>query len=214
MADETTSDKSLWEPLERHVTALGWVVVSWCELYEELGLLFVDVINPDKSAAVLAAWHEVRSDRTQRHMLLAAVKNTLNSKPSVRKYIRWAIGQIDEMENARNNAVHAPVETTIWSRDSDLLTDLRILVQPRLEANNPRANQMGGYDLEKLFRIHHENTNALILFIRSLRPLVRAAAEPDQLPKKPSLQSTQQAKLPTPQNTEEPPLPLPDATGA
>jgi hypothetical protein len=145
---------------------------------------------------------------------LAAVKNTLNSKPRVRKYIRWAIGQIDEMENARNNAVHAPVETTIWSRDSDLLTDLRILVQPRLETNNPRANQMGGYDLEKLFRIYYENTNALILFIRSLRPLVRTAAEPDQLPKKPSLQSTQQAKLPTPQNTEEPPLPLPDATWA
>jgi hypothetical protein len=72
---------------------------------------------------------------------------------------------------------------------------------------------MGGYDLEKLFQIHYENTNSLILFVRSLKPLVRAAAEPDQLPKKPSLQSTQQAKLPTPQNTEEPPQLLPDAAG-
>jgi hypothetical protein len=74
------SMEPLWEPVEKHAAALGWAVISWCQLYEELALLFATLATPDNKVAAFAAWHQVRSDRTQRHMLRALVDHSETSR--------------------------------------------------------------------------------------------------------------------------------------
>jgi hypothetical protein len=180
------SMEPFWEPVEKHAAALGWAVISWCQLYEELGLLFATLTSPDNRAAALAAWHQVRSDRTQRHMLRAVVGNSLEEKPLVKKYILWAIGKLDSMEDGRNNAVHAPVGIALEAAG--------IVVIPLDEAENPRAEALKGKDLEVEFRRYQRNTDALRSFMRALRARVPLGVSSDHaLPEKPELLSYEQA---------------------
>ncbi len=195
----------LWEPVEKHATALGWTVISWCQLYEEMGLLFAALTTPDNKSAALAAWHEVRSDRTQRHMLRAVVKNSLHRKPLLRKYLLWALGQLDDMENNRNNAVHGPVELALEAAG--------VVFVPAEDAQNPRAESLKGKDLEVEFRRYQENTDALKRFIRELRLRVPEGLPADQLPQKPQLQSYEQAIAQRRESNGQPQSPPPQASG-
>lgn len=169
--------------VERHASALGNVVVSWCRLYEELALWFVDLVNPDNRDALFAAWHEVKSDRTQRHMLRAVAVNSLCGKRGpLRRRLMWTLGEIDRMENKRNDAVHAPVTIGLDDNFS------RIVVFPQLESGNPRAKSLGDANLEEEFRIHQRNTDALRHYLETVRPFLKAGAPLDQLPQRPSLE--------------------------
>jgi hypothetical protein len=183
MAENDSYKGGPFEGVERHASALGWVVLEWCRIYEELGLLFVELVNPDNRQALLAAWHAVKSDRTQRFMLRAVAENSLcGRRAPLRRRILWAIGQLDSMENKRNDAVHAPVAIGL---DENMV---RVAVFPMLTTGNPRAQALVGNDLEKHFRVYQRNTEAIRHYLESLRPFLRAGAPLDQLPRRPQLE--------------------------
>jgi hypothetical protein len=177
------SHPELWTNVEQHAAGLGWAVIAWCQLCEELGLLFAEVSG--NGTVALAAWHQVQSDRTQRAMLRAAVESSLDEKPNVRKYLLWALGQIQSMEDGRNNAVHAPVEL--------VLDTAGISFVPMDATGNPRSEKLKDKDLAVEFRRYQRNADVLCSFIRTLRTLARPGVDASQLPPRPQLLSYEQA---------------------
>jgi hypothetical protein len=118
-------------------------------------------------------------------MLRAVAENSLcGRRAPLRRRILWAIGQLDSMENKRNDAVHAPVAIGL---DEDMVR-VRVAVFAMLTTGNPRAQALVGNDLEKHFRVYQRNTEAIRSYLGSLRPFLRPDAPLDQLPRRPQLE--------------------------
>ena len=98
-----------------YVTALGQLTLAWNELHERMSLLFCTVMGGGYANQFLAIWHTINSDRNQRSVLAAAVENDLNrsNNDATHKYlideIRWICGQVNTLENLRNDALHSPL---------------------------------------------------------------------------------------------------------
>lgn len=117
-----------------YVTALGQLTLAWNDLQESLGTLFWTVMNKRPPMAgdfvdytPLMVWHSVKSDRQQRVMLKAAVGfdgdksgRTIYfdgfNRPQFADDVRWLLIECDKLEDARNNAIHSPLFSTVAFR--------------------------------------------------------------------------------------------------
>jgi hypothetical protein len=100
-----------------YVIALGQLSLAWNDLQESLGALFWTIMSPRPFEGMfvhrepLFVWHAIKSDRSQRNMLQAAVNNlTIDwERPLLVREINWLIDRANSLEDLRNDAIHSPL---------------------------------------------------------------------------------------------------------
>jgi hypothetical protein len=123
---------------EPYLLALGHVTLAWNDLQEQLAEIFWMLLRPTGSAA-LAVWHSTRSDRAQREMLRAVVKTYADNgeefAKTVAPKIEWLLGKAENLEAARNDAIHSPLMSMREGSADGVVT----MVRPSTFQENPRA---------------------------------------------------------------------------
>jgi hypothetical protein len=95
-----------------YATALGQIALAWNGLLERLAFLFCMVMGGGQVNHFFATWYAIKNDRAQRDMLLAATKVDIANLslycPKLKEDITWLLKRCDEIEEARNDALHSP----------------------------------------------------------------------------------------------------------
>ncbi len=128
-----------------YVTALGQLTLAWNDLHETLAILFCSVMGGGFVNQFLAVWHALKSDRSQRDILLAAVTSGLieGGPPRLLADVTWICNQANALEDTRNTALHSPLWGSKW---------LSTTIQPAVGLGHVRAGRLAGKDLLVEFR--------------------------------------------------------------
>lgn len=98
-----------------YVVAIGQIALAWNDLHETLCSLFVTLTGSLDDGMLEAAWQSLPSDRAKRGMLKAAIQqmgpDMRRRNPLAQGEMKWLFGQLDRLEEDRNNAIHAPLST-------------------------------------------------------------------------------------------------------
>ena len=172
---------------DRHASALGRVSLVWTELHEVMGKMFARLVSRDDQTLGLAAWNALSNDRAQRSMLLAVAKATLEKADSRLVELAWAIGQMDSLENNRNDALHSPYTMTIFNGS------IRII--PNYFQGQRRAMNLKDRDLETELTSYQDNIWSIVRYVsaisRALFPTFPrnrlVSTQPTTLPPRPLL---------------------------
>lgn len=176
-------DKQWPKQLDKHATDLGYVAIAWASLHDTLGLFFSMLFSPFGPAPVIeetaiAAWGALKSDRSQREMLEATAKQRLSEDSTARKELLWALGQINRLDNDRNNALHAS-----YSLEFD---DGAFKVVPSPFAGNPRSSALRDRDLSTELQSYVGNIQAIDQFVCDVLVFL-AKGQPPPSPQRPRL---------------------------
>jgi hypothetical protein len=149
-----------------YVAALGQLALAWNGFHETLALLFCSVAREQKptkedprSGQLLAIWHALKSDRSQREILLAAVKNHLwPAYPTkFEDDVKWICNRADSLEDARNDALHSP----LWAFERG---SRETIVMPIVGLGHVRATKLFDKNLLSEFRRCRDTTLILTRF--------------------------------------------------
>ena len=157
--------------------AIGELALVWNDLGMVLSGLFHAVTRIPNGMASDAVWNSVRSDRTQREMIVSLVKlealgYELNT--NLRTEFLWCLVEIGKLEDLRNNAIHSPV-----------YEDHTGTIVAWYELGHPRAKGLANKDLLKEFGWFYDTTVVLRQYCDRLSDCVRRPHEP--LPTRPTL---------------------------
>lgn len=158
-----------------YVTALGQLTLAWNDLHETLAILFCSVMGGGFSNQFLAVWHALKSDRSQRDILLAAVKSGLieGGPPRLLVDVTWICNQADALEDARNTALHSPLWGSKWQSGT--------IIQPQIGLGHVRASRLSGKNLLAEFRWCRDASTVLRNFAMEIdMVLSRGGTWPDQ----------------------------------
>jgi hypothetical protein len=112
----------------------------------------------------LAIWHEIKVDRAQRDILLAAARaGETNGSPFPRLVadLEWVLKQADRVEDARNDALHSP----LWGSHRGPGASV---VVPMTGLGHVRAKKLEAKDLLSEFRWCRDAALVLTAFAREL----------------------------------------------
>jgi hypothetical protein len=156
---------------------IGLCIRSWATLHEMLADMLRFVLKIEYSVS-FAMWHSLKSDLSQRELLLAAVKASRDHLehmvllsqlptpfPQIAIYdaIILAINKITEHSHRRNDAAHSPI---VFSRsffnDEDYEAEVSRYTQ------NPRAAKLKDKELFQYFRWSNACAQEFQLHIRAL----------------------------------------------
>ena len=174
--------------------AVGKVARAWNTLHEDLGRLFVTVSGSDKVwtepraiKVALAIWYAAGSDRVQRDILRAVVNansDRWEKRPKALADLKWLLKCADEVADARNTAVHAPVSIYIgdWGADNTEIWPAYFAAEhPRIKRLD--AKNLHGKRLIAEFEWCQEYAWTLIGFIQKLQSVVSGGRPwPDRPP--------------------------------
>jgi hypothetical protein len=155
-----------------HAAAIGQLAIQWNLLHEAMGFLFLALMKGEHSNQYAEVWSAVASDRAKRDMLLAAAdgmwihpdaKEERQRHEFVRGLVKKLVGAASGLEDARNNAVHAPLAVAVNALRADFGT-----VFPDISLSNARAKRLQNKDLLTEFRWCRDYAYALGLFARAL----------------------------------------------
>jgi hypothetical protein len=104
----------------------------------------------------LAIWNALKSDRSQREILLAAAKATLvnGGSQKLAEEIDWICKRADTLEDSRNDALHSP----LWGAPRGPGAPI---VSPVVGLGHVRANKLLGKNLLTEFRWCRECSTVL-----------------------------------------------------
>lgn len=113
-----TANRTL-SPLESnlvrsHGRKIGEVIHAYNAAHAALFVLFWRLAANAKYELAIDLWHTAKSDRSQRDMMEAVVRNTDNLNKTYKKALLWAIGSLNELSQFRNDAAHTDM---IWYYD-------------------------------------------------------------------------------------------------
>jgi hypothetical protein len=176
-----------------YVTALGQLALAWNDLQESLADLFWtammngppvagDVVN----YAALWVWHSIRSDRSQREMLKAAINRSSVDwkRPKFQEDANWLLKKIVGLEDRRNDAIHSPLFLTTRSLWGVGLGPEKIA--PAVWLFNPRAIKLSERtQLLSEFRYCRDTSITLADYARAINGALINPRRP--WPDKPSL---------------------------
>ena len=130
-----------------HALALGQLALGWNGLHQTLCVLYCQVMGGKAANQHLAVWNALTSDRTQRQILLAAVKNDFEGARPVgfEDDIKWLCARADVIEEGRNNALYSPL--WVFERMGGAK-----LVMPMIGLGHVRAAKLFDKDLLAEFR--------------------------------------------------------------
>jgi hypothetical protein len=129
--------------LEPYQLALGKVAHAWNHMQENLGMLFCGLSGLDDTMG-LGIWHALKSDRSQRDLLEAAILaaslgEDFNSDfPTAKEDIEWLLKKVNALADGRNSAIHAPIFS---------LTSGEAEIRPLTIYRNPNAAKLLGKDI-------------------------------------------------------------------
>jgi hypothetical protein len=106
-----------------YVAALGQLTLAWNDLHLALAMLFCSVMGGGNVGPFLAIWNALKSDRSQRDILLAAAMAILHNGGSLKlaEEITWICKRTDVLEESRNNDLHSPLWGTRRGSDDTLV---------------------------------------------------------------------------------------------
>lgn len=195
---------------------LGRLVREWALLHEELASkLFLPITRCEINVG-LAIWHSIRSDLSQREMLMAAA----STSAAVRDLVPWSreevdntsafaevkkfIGEINGFAHRRNNLVHGPI-IMINNRDG------AYEMTPRTWNNSPKSFSMLGRDLIQYCRYSHAFCRDAKIFTHHLNQYLFAQTPlPNKFSPRP-ISQFRTRKQDNSQNTPRPPSPPPQS---
>lgn len=130
-----------------YVAAIGQVALAWNDLHESLCSLFVSLTGIVDDEMLEAAWQSLPSDRAKRGMLKAAIQqmgyDAKKRNPLAQSEMKWFFGQLDRLEEDRNNVIHAPLSTfshPSWQLLAKAL-NLTPSRQPGVQPDDVRSNR-------------------------------------------------------------------------
>jgi hypothetical protein len=198
------SQEQLQSEFTPYAVELGLLVYSWNRLQDALLRLFSILLGPHSLSLAGAIWYAINSDRTQRQMLLNAVKVATLSDERAREDIKWIIDHAERFEDRRNNAIHSPL-TFMTDHSGTTLTSAWF-------TGHPRAKKLRDKNLLEEFRWYGETAAVLATFaIRIYHRLAQHDTlknEPwPERPQLPQLRQSEPRKAAPPQKTPKSPPP-------
>jgi len=140
-----------------HATAIGQLAIQWNLLHEALGLVFLSVMQGGHGNQYAQVWSAVPSDGAKREMLLAASEGAWlhpdapeeqnRRRELVRALVKELVKAATALEDARNNAIHAPLTVALNALRPDFGA-----ISPDISLNNKRAQRLLNKDLLAEFR--------------------------------------------------------------
>lgn len=193
-----------------YVMAIGQIALAWNDLHESIGVLFNSITTIATDDKVQAAFQAIDSDRLKRKMLKAAFSQLdakeIRLNPTAVDDIKWACGQIDALEEARNNAIHSPLHMFVFSREFNLPHG----VLPNDVYGNTRAAKLRNKDLLTEYRYVRDATIVLRDFIDGIEESWNWTYRRSSAPVRPQLPNRgQKNPRPTKRSDRTTQLPLP-----
>jgi hypothetical protein len=175
-------------------TALGQLTLAWNDLHETLAMLFCSVMGGGFSNQYLAVWHSIPSDRTQRNALVAAVEAGLieGGHPQLLEDVKWIRARAEELEEARNNALHSP----LWGTPP--MGKAPPIIRPAIGLGHIRANKLAGKDLLAEYRYCRDATTVVRNFAIEIDKVMSKGGEWPKQPKLPHRNQKSRPKQPKP----------------
>src|SRR5436190_23951904 len=142
-----TSDEQRQANRDAHALAVGRIVLEWAEYHELLGEVYATLAGD--WAQALERWHNIRSDRAQRLLLLTEV-GKLPTGSKARTELEWIVAATDgTLAEGRNIGAHAP----LMSYTDE---DGKHFILPLAMFGNKRAQQLAGLDILKEYERFRE----------------------------------------------------------
>jgi hypothetical protein len=167
---------------EAYFTALGKVAHEWNHMQEELGKVFCIVSGLDNSMG-MALWHALKSDRSQRDLLDAAIRTAASDEawaekfPAAEQGVVWLVKQVNILAERRNDAIHAPCSIVPGEADLEIFAVSFF--------SNPRAKNLRGKDILQEFAWYEQCAETLKRHARELQAALADAHLP--WPERPQL---------------------------
>ncbi|MBO6781989.1 MAG: hypothetical protein JJ899_01735 [Alphaproteobacteria bacterium] len=162
-----------------YATAIGEMALAWNDLHETLKGLFWASSGIPNGIIAYSIWYSSKSDRAQRDMLraLAATKALGNAIPhNIKPEIIWLVGQVDKLEDFRNDVLHSPF----------LISDGET-VSPSWQSGHRRAKKLADKNLLKEIDWFYDASLVIRDYAWELDRAIRVHPEP--LPKRPKLRN-------------------------
>jgi len=170
--------KAAENALTSYHLALGKVAHAWNIMQEQLGMLFCEVAGLDRTMG-MGIWHALKSDRTQRDLLEAALTAASRNEewsrrfPKAKSEIEWILWKIKARAEDRNSAIHAPVSVPFGSTEAT--------VKPLMWNGNPLARNLGDKDILAEFEWYVAYFRAIRMYAGQITHyLCGGAAWPDR----------------------------------
>ena len=186
-------DRYLEPELEPYVTALGQFALAWNDLQYNLCELFslACLDQPPRAGDTISylphyVWHAIKSDRSQRDMLEAAIKHSkLGAGSEFGKHGKWLVDKVGSLEERRNNILHSPLIVLHVGNDSRKII-------ANMYGRNPRAVKLNmAVDLLEEVRSARDNAIKLSDYAYLLAMALMGAPR-TAWPDKPELQGQRQ----------------------
>lgn len=140
--DDAKDERFQDEVFEPYALAIGQAVLAWNDLHKWLGVLLESILFPrgsGDSSHLYSFWEAMTQDRAARDLLKAAASHKFSLRvhgpgsdgaASMEK-IKWLLGQVDRLEQLRNDIVH-----------TTLIRDASNIVQVSCEDGASRAARL------------------------------------------------------------------------
>jgi len=139
-------------------------------------------------------WHAIRSDRSQRDMLEAAIMHSkVTSRPELQEHGKWLCDRVANLEDRRNDILHSPLIQ--WQKGT-----METKIIPNVFAKNPRALKLASVE-DILEEITSATNYALELSTYALGILAALLGPSAPWPSKPARQGPHRKQKATTQHS-------------
>lgn len=146
-----------------YALAVGQFAFAWNDYHEQLGQIFALLTAAKGSSPLgvrlLSAWGAVSNDRVKREMLLAVIEiadESYTKFPSLHEDVKWLVNVGTQLEEHRNNIIHAPYS----AMDNALVAALSKVaygsIQPSNTFNKRAARLRDAIGGKELLQVLHE----------------------------------------------------------
>lgn len=105
--------------IEKHASLIGQVVWAWAHLHESFALIFEWLISsyPNHTMLGHTIWGAIATDRTQRDVLTAALKDGYLGDRRREKKILWVLNATNKLAVYRNDVIHTAMLFTAHPKE-------------------------------------------------------------------------------------------------
>lgn len=194
MAPHSRSIDFRSKPFEPYTKAMGELALVWNDLHENLSMLFQALLPIANQLIPDAIWYSHKSDRGQRDMIAALVNLRAmghDIPEECRDEITWLLGQVNSLEDMRNDALHSPM----FNSGNDVF--------PIHELGHKRAKKLAKKDILFEFGWFYDSAVVLREYAAELSWYLPRKRLSEPLPERPSLPNRGQTggTKPRPQET-------------
>ena len=105
----SSSDKWTDKAIKTHTRLVGEMVWAWNGLHQSFSYLFGLIVQSSDPSIGEAIWAALKSDSSQRDVLLASSKLRHGDKSAFGRRMRWAVNITEKLSVYRNDLVHTPM---------------------------------------------------------------------------------------------------------